>query len=81
MEAFVVSIRNTSASGKEGLLHPLVKHWQAGRCSFAVFSLPAVMATIKFKWQAFARRLLFVELGMYCLWLGSFYIFTAAMQD
>ncbi|PRW33312.1 transient receptor potential channel [Chlorella sorokiniana] len=50
VEAFVVSIRDAAAPDKRGLLQPLLKRYQARRCSYAVFALPAVQAVIKFKW-------------------------------
>ena len=81
VEAFVVTIKHAAAPGGEGLIQPLIRQWQAKRCSFAVFSLPAVQSVIRFKWTRFARRILIAELILYCLWVVSFYTFTAAMQD
>ena len=80
LEAFVVTIKDAAGSLDQGLLHPLIKQWQSNRCSFAVFSLPAVQSVITFKWKAFARKLLLSELILYCTWLISFYVFCAAMQ-
>lgn len=81
VEAFVVTIKDATAPVERGLLHPLIQEWQAKRCSYSVFTLPAVQSVIQYKWKAFARRLLFVELSLYCVWLTSYYLFCAAMQD
>lgn len=49
LEAFVVTLRGAAWAGKDGIIRPLMKRWQAQNCSFAVFSLPAVQAVIKYK--------------------------------
>lgn len=49
VEAFVVALRDAAAPAKRGLLQPLLQRWQARRCSYAVFGLPAVQAAITFK--------------------------------
>ena len=81
VEAYVVTIKNAAAPVDKGLLHPLIRRWQARRCSFAVFTLPAVQSVILFKWKAFARRFLFMELILFFIWMVSYYTFCAAMQD
>jgi hypothetical protein len=45
----VVTIRGAAAPDSRGLLQPLLKRYQAKRCSYAVFALPAVQAVIHFK--------------------------------
>lgn len=52
LEAHVVNLRDAAAQGSRGLLQPLLKRYQAGGCSMAVFALPAVQAVIHFKWWA-----------------------------
>jgi len=81
VEAFVVAIKDAAAPVERGLLHPLIQSWQAKQSSYLVFTLPAVQSVIQFKWKAFARRLLFVELSLYCVWLTSYYIFCAALHN
>ena len=39
-----------------------------------------MQATITFKWKAWARRLLFVELGFYLMWLLAFQGFVLLFQ-
>ena len=39
-----------------------------------------VQATITFKWKAWARKLLFVELGFYLTWLLAFQGFVLLFQ-
>ncbi len=41
---------------------------------------PCPQAVIYWKWNAFARRMLFVELVFFLLWLGAFNAFTTAFQ-
>ena len=81
VEAYVVPIQRAAGSGSQGIIQPLLRLWQAKRCSFAVFSLPAIQSVIFFKWETFARKLLIAELAVYCLWVFAFYSFTAALQD
>ena len=47
MLAYVVTIKNAAKPDKDGLLQPLLRRWQAGGCSYAVFSLPAVQASCR----------------------------------
>ncbi len=42
VEAYVVNLRHAAAPDCDGLLQPLLKRWQTGRCSYKVFGLPAV---------------------------------------
>lgn len=49
VEAYVVTIRDAAAPEHRGLLQPLLKRYQARRCSSAVFALPAAQAVIQFK--------------------------------
>jgi hypothetical protein len=49
VEAYVVTVRDAAAPDCRGLLQPLLKRYQAKRCSYAVFALPAVQAVITFK--------------------------------
>ncbi|KAL4440087.1 hypothetical protein ABPG75_003088 [Micractinium tetrahymenae] len=81
VEAYVVTIRDAAAPERCGLLQPLLKRYQARRCSSAVFALPAVQAVIQFKWARFARRLLMLELCWFLVWLVSFNTFVIAFQD
>jgi hypothetical protein len=81
VEAYVVTIKYAAAPVERGLLHPLIQQWQSKRCSYSVFTLPAVQSVIQYKWKTFARRLLFLELSIYLIWLTSYYIFCAALQD
>ena len=81
VEAFVVNVAEASDPDKDGLIQPLLRRWQSGGCSLAVFGLPAVQATITYKWQAFARRLLLWQLGFFLVWCAAFYTFTATFQD
>lgn len=39
-----------------------------------------MQATITFKWNAWAKRTLWVELGMYLTWLVAFQIFVLLFQ-
>jgi hypothetical protein len=45
----VVTVRDAAAPDRKGLLQALLKRYQAGRCSYAVFGLPAAQAVIQFK--------------------------------
>ena len=49
VEAYVVTVKDAAAPDSRGLLQPLLKRYQAKRCSYAVFALPAVHAVITFK--------------------------------
>jgi hypothetical protein len=80
LEAHVVNVRDAAAQGARGLLQPLLKRYQAGACSMAVFALPAVQAVIHFKWTSWARRFLLYELAAYVVWLAAFTGFTLAFQ-
>ena len=62
-------------------MQPLLRRWQSGGCSLAVFGLPAVQATITYKWHTFARKLLLWELAFFLIWLAAFYGFTILFQD
>lgn len=46
----------------------------------AIFTIPAVEAVITYKWNAFGRRLLLLELAVYLAWLMSFTGFTWLIQ-
>ncbi|KAI8473618.1 MAG: hypothetical protein J3K34DRAFT_518899 [Monoraphidium minutum] len=81
LEAHVVNLRDAAAQGSKGLLQPLLKRYQAGGCSMAVFALPAVQAVIHYKWTAWARRFLLYELAAYCCWLLAFTAFTLLFQQ
>jgi hypothetical protein len=72
--------RDAAAPGSKGLLQPLVRRWQAGGCSSAVFALPAVSAVISYKWDTWARRFLMYELAAYCAWLAAFTSFSLMLQ-
>lgn len=45
-----------------------------------IFTIPAVEAVITFKWNAFARRALFLQLACYLVWLLGFTGFTWNFQ-
>ncbi|KAK9917231.1 hypothetical protein WJX75_002125 [Coccomyxa subellipsoidea] len=81
VEAWVVTLKNAAAAENVGLLQPLLSRFQAGKMSMMVFGLPAVMATVEFKWEHWCRRLLWVQLALYMVWLFSFTIFTILFQD
>jgi len=79
--AYVVTVQNAAGPASGGLLHPLVRRWQAGGCTDSVFAFPAVQAVIDWKWDRFARELLLLEFAFFAAWLISFYSFTASFQD
>lgn len=81
LQAFTTTIKNAASPRDDGLIRPLVHQYKAQRCSYAVFSLPAVQAVVRFKWDAFARKILKIQLGMYIIWLCSYYLFTAAIHN
>jgi len=78
--AYVVAIED-ALDPERGVLHRLLLRWQAGKCGYSVFALPALQAIIDFKWTKFARKLLLTEFAFFMLWLVSFYSFTIAFQD
>lgn len=80
LEAYVVNVRDAAAEGHKGLLRPLLQRHKARGCPLAVFSLPAVQAVIEWKWQAWARRALRVELALYAAWIAAFSVFTLLLQ-
>ncbi len=45
--AYVVAVRGVAYPGMSGLLHPLLKRWQAGGCGYTAFALPAVQASTR----------------------------------
>ncbi|KAL4430657.1 hypothetical protein ABPG75_005913 [Micractinium tetrahymenae] len=79
VQAYVVSVRDAAAPGAAGLLRPLIRRWQAGGCGTAAFQLPVVQAVVDWKWH-FCRQFLIAELGLYILWLASFFVFALAQQ-
>ena len=81
VEAFVVNVAEAADPDASGLIQPLLKRWQSGACSIAVFGLPAVQATINFKWKTFARRILMWELVVFMIWMAAFFGFTFLFQD
>ncbi len=80
VEAFVINVAEAADPDKDGLLQPLLRRWQLDG-NLGVFSIPAIQATISFKWHAFARKLLLWELCIFLVWLVSFYGFTFLFQD
>ena len=46
VEAFVVNIKDAAAADVEGLVHPILKRWQAGACHWSVFGLPAIQVSV-----------------------------------
>jgi hypothetical protein len=46
VEAFVVAIRDAAAPHFKGLLFPLIDQMQSSRCTYAIFSLPAVQSVV-----------------------------------
>ncbi|KAL4524322.1 hypothetical protein Ndes2526B_g00336 [Nannochloris sp. 'desiccata'] len=80
VEAFVINVAEAADPDKDGLLQPLLRRWQLDG-NLSVFSIPAVQATIAYKWHAFARKLLLWELSIFLVWLISFYLFTFLFQD
>lgn len=81
VEAFVVNVQGASRPDKEGLLQPLLRRWQAGGVSLAVFGLPAVQAVVDYKWERMGRKLMLGELAFFLAWLLSFSAFTVIFQD
>ena len=81
IKTYLVTIKNAANPDCQGLLQPLLRRWQAGGCSFTVFSLPAVHAVIDWKWETYCKKLLQIELLFFLLWMAAFYSFTAAFQD
>ncbi|CAL8463282.1 g2816 [Coccomyxa elongata] len=81
VEAWVVTLKNAAAAENVGLLQPLLRRFQAGKVSMMVFGLPAVMATVEFKWAHWCRNLLWVQLALYLLWVFAFTVFTILFQD
>jgi hypothetical protein len=79
--AYVVTLKGAAYPDKDGLLQPLLRRWQSKGCSYSVFSLPAVQATIDWKWNRYCRRLLLAELAFFILWMTAFYTFTGYFQD
>jgi hypothetical protein len=45
VDAFVVTVKGVADPDQDGLLQPLLKRWQAKRCTYAVFALPAVQVS------------------------------------
>lgn len=78
--AYVVAVED-ALDPERGVLHRLLLRWQAGKCGYSVFALPALQAIIDFKWTRFAKKLLITEFAFFMLWLVSFYAFTIAFQD
>lgn len=76
LEAYVVNLKDATAEGRNGLLHPLLSRYKAKGCSSAVFGLPAVQAVIHFKWSNWVKRALTVELLLYLTWLLAFTAFS-----
>ncbi|GMH34069.1 hypothetical protein BSKO_01903 [Bryopsis sp. KO-2023] len=68
VEAFAVTIRNASGAGRNGLLHPILKKWQAKACPIEVWGLPAIRAVVSFKWNHWAKHYLLMEFCLYMLW-------------
>lgn len=74
VEAFAVTIRNASGAGRNGLLHPILRRWQAKACPIEVWGLPAIRAVVSFKWNHWAKRYLLMEFFLYALWTIIFMV-------
>lgn len=72
MEAFAVAIRNATAIRDGGLLHPILKRWEAKACPIEIWGLPAVRAVVSYKWNKWAKNMLLLELLLYMCWVISF---------
>eukprot|EP00877_Chromochloris_zofingiensis_P000357 jgi/Chrzof1/10321/Cz04g37120.t1 len=75
-----VMVEGAAQPGRKGLLQLVIKRYQVSGNS-AIFTIPAVEAVITYKWNAFGRRLLLLELAVYLAWLMSFTGFTWLIQD
>jgi hypothetical protein len=80
-EAFVVNVRDAGAPDVDGLVHALLRRYQAGALSFSAFALPSVQAILQYKWHTFAKKLLLAEFAIYAVWLVSFSAFAILWQD
>ncbi|KAK9804624.1 hypothetical protein WJX73_000016 [Symbiochloris irregularis] len=81
VEAFVVDVPLAAHADDAGILNPLIKRFHEGLCAQRIFASPAVRAVIMFKWNAWAKRLLYAEFAAYLIWLICFQAFTLLFQD
>ena len=72
VEAFVVTIRNAAGIRQKGLLHPLIKRWEADRCPIEVWGLATVRALVSYKWNHWARKYVAIQFAAYLCWVFSF---------
>ncbi|GMH44220.1 hypothetical protein BSKO_12154 [Bryopsis sp. KO-2023] len=73
--AYVLNVTGASVVGTQGLLHKVLLNLRAGSCMYDVMKLPALRATIDYKWNAWAGRLLMIELILYVGWLVAYSLF------
>lgn len=71
VEAFVVTIRNAAGVRQGGLLHPLIKRWEADACPIEVWGLATVRALVSYKWNHWARKYVAIQFVVYLCWLCS----------
>ena len=79
VRAYVVSVRQAAAPGRQGLLQPLLRRWQAGGVSHTVFLLPVAAAVVAHKWR-FYRRLLLAELALFGAWVTLHFVMALTFQ-
>ncbi|GMH44149.1 hypothetical protein BSKO_12083 [Bryopsis sp. KO-2023] len=75
LSAYVLTVERATTVGSRGLLHRLLLNIKAKSCEEDVLKLPALRATIDYKWEAWAGKLLTIELILYIGWLLSYSLF------
>lgn len=78
-EAYVVTLKNAAKSWEDGLLYPIVRKLEAGKCPPDLFSAPLIRAVVWFKWS-WAKKVTFFEFLIFLLWLLSFSIHSATYE-
>ena len=78
-EAYVVTLKNAADPWEGGLLYPIVRLLEGGRCPPALFSSPLIRAVVGFKWQ-WARNVIFVEFCLFFFWLTAFLVHAALYE-
>ena len=72
-EAYVVVLKNAADPWEGGLIYPIVRLLESGKCPPALFSAPLIRAVVGFKWQ-WARNVIFVEFCLFFFWLTAFLV-------
>mmetsp|Transcript_31106 Transcript_31106/g.69099 ORF Transcript_31106/g.69099 Transcript_31106/m.69099 type:complete len:545 (+) Transcript_31106:22-1656(+) len=81
LDCYLLTVEHASSPDDHGLLRHLMRLHNLGRCTQEVFSLPVVQALIHFKWNRYVRGVLLLQLSVFLVWLLSFTVFTALLQD